>query len=89
MRCLIKCATFWFHRGDVLRGFFGRDGLQASVVTLDDEPPGWQQLGSPFPLLGSRLADQRLRVNRRDFLSQAKNLYDARLPGYGTLVEKY
>ena len=32
---------------------------------------------------------QRLTVNRKDFLSQAKNLYDARLPGYTTLVEKY
>ena len=32
---------------------------------------------------------ERLTVNRKDFLNQAKNVYDARLPGYVTLVEKY
>ena len=32
---------------------------------------------------------ERLKVNRKDFLNQAKNLYDARLPGYTTLVSKY
>ena len=40
-------------------------------------------------IIGRLWDGERLKVNRKDFLSQAKNLYDARLPGYTTLVDKY
>ena len=40
-------------------------------------------------IIGRLWDGERLKVNRKDFLSQAKNLYDARLPGYTTLVGKY
>ena len=40
-------------------------------------------------IIGRLWDGERLKVNRKDFLNQAKNLYDARLPGYTTLVDKY
>jgi len=40
-------------------------------------------------IIGRFWDGQRLTVNRPIFLSQAKNLYDARLPAYANIADNY
>jgi len=61
--------------------------VRESEFDQAESAAGWSD--SALNALGKFWDGKKLTTNRGDFLTQAKNLYDARMPGYTNIVDTY